>query len=380
MTTPINPEGRRLKGAQRIVVKIGSSLVNDPVNGGARLSWLTDLAADIAKFRARGQSVLLVSSGSVAIGKPFLSNVHKPLRLEEKQAAAAVGQPILMRALTDAFAKFDITLAQGLITLDDTEIRRRWLNARETLATLRDNDILAVVNENDTVATKEMRYGDNDRLSARVAQMVEADVLVLLSDVDGLYTADPRRDPNARHMQRIDAITDEIRAAAGGANAETGVGTGGMSTKVEAAEIAYGAGSATVIARGDVKTPLSDIEAGGRSTWIVPAMTPGTARDVWLRGHLTPSGTIIVDDGAVEALNSGASLLAVGIIDVKGFFERGEAVSINTKSGKEIAKGLTAYNSADLLRIKGQQSGALQSRLGYPPRSAAIHRDDMIVL
>ena len=361
--------------AKRIVVKTGSALMAD--GGVARTDWLARLAGDIADLRARGKDVILVSSGAVALGRVDLGS-PSPARLDQKQAAAAIGQPRLMAALAGAFAPHGVTVGQALLTLSDTEIRRRWLNARATLDTLLDAGIVPVINENDTVATDEIRYGDNDRLAARVAQMMGADLLVLLSDIDGLYTADPNTDPNATHIPVLAELSTEHDAMATGANAASGVGSGGMVTKLAAARIAHAAGCSTIITRGNRDRPLRAIEDGALSTLIVANITPATAREAWLMGHLKPEGTLIVDAGAARALQGGASLLAVGVTGVDGVFERGAAVAVRQAGGKTIAKGVTSYGSADILRILGLQSDAVEAVLGYRGRPAIIHRDDMV--
>lgn len=362
----------RLRAAKRIVVKTGSALV--ATNGAARTGWIARLAEDIAALRARGQDVILVTSGAIALGRSAFGGA-KPKLLEEKQAAAAVGQPLLMSAFAGAFAPRGIKTAQALLTLEDTEQRRRWLNARATLGTLLEADILPVINENDTVATDEIRYGDNDRLAARVAQMAGADVLVLLSDVDGLYTSDPRKSASAIHIEELNALTAEHDAMAGEAN----TGSGGMATKIAAAKIAYAAGCATAITLGDRDQPILAMEAGARATWIVPDQSADAARRIWLRGHLTPEGAVFVDAGAATALEDGSSLLPVGITDVEGKFDRGAAVAVKTASGEPFAKGVTAYSSADLARIKGLHTDAVEAMLGYRGRPSVIHRDDLVL-
>ncbi|MEM9670850.1 MAG: glutamate 5-kinase [Pseudomonadota bacterium] len=362
--------------ARRIVLKTGSALIAD-AEGKPRNDWLLRLAKDIAKLRAAGVEVLLVSSGAIALGKSGITPAALR-RLDGKQAAAALGQPLLMGALSSAFEAENLTIAQSLLTLADTENRRRWLNARATLNVLLDAGTVPVINENDTVATEEIRYGDNDRLAARVAQMVSADVLVLLSDVDGLYTCDPRTDKNARHIEEVTNITAEIEAMASGASGE-GVGSGGMVTKIAAAKIAYAAGCATVITLGDRERPLCALEEGARATIFVPSVSPDKARRNWLKGHLTPEGSILVDDGAQNALSEGASLLPVGITSVEGVFERGAAVAIKSANGAVFAKGVTAYSSSDIARIAGQHTEEVEAILGGARRTAVIHRDDMVL-
>lgn len=367
-----------LSDAKRIIVKTGSALIADRA-GQPRATWIARLAADITKWRANGREVLLVTSGAIALGKPSLGKPHLR-RLEEKQAAAALGQPRLMAALGQAFAPHNICVAQALLTLEDTELRRRWLNARATLETLLDAGIIPVINENDTVATEEIRYGDNDRLAARVAQMVSADVLVLLSDIDGLYTADPRKDDTAIHLPLIKALTPEIEAMAGGANETGGVGSGGMSTKLTAARIAQDAGCATVITLGNRQEPLGALETSARASWFLPSLSPANARQAWLKGHIHSEGTLVIDDGAICALKNEASLLAVGIVSVTGPFERGAIITIRAKDGTLIGKGVTAYSAQDITRIAGSRSEEIDRILGGPARrSAVIHRNDLVL-
>ncbi|MEC7291066.1 MAG: glutamate 5-kinase [Pseudomonadota bacterium] len=362
--------------AKRVVVKIGSALVAEA--GSARQSWLDSLASDITVQRQLGQEVILVSSGAIALGRDKLGS-DRPRKLEEKQAAAALGQPLLMAAISSAFAKDGTPVAQALLTLEDTENRRRWLNARATLETLLSAGAVPIINENDSVATDEIRYGDNDRLAARVAQMVGADALILLSDVDGLYSADPRNDAAARHIPVIEALTAEHDDMAGDINREADVGSGGMATKLAAARIAQAAGCMTVITLGTTPHPIATLLDGGKATWVLPSMTPEKAREIWLRGHLTPEGTVVVDAGAATALRAGASLLPVGVTRVEGHFARGAAVAIKDDSGTLIGKGVTAYSSDDAARIAGLQSDAVEAQLGYRGRPALVHRDDLIL-
>jgi glutamate 5-kinase len=366
----------QLRNAKRLVIKVGSALIAEA--GKARQHWLDALAQDIAERRAAGQEIILVSSGAIALGRHHLGP-DRPRKLEEKQAAAALGQPLLMAALAQAFAPHGITPAQALLTLEDTENRRRWLNARATLETLLGAGALPVINENDSVATDEIRYGDNDRLAARVAQMMSADVLVLLSDIDGLYTADPRQDPSAKHLAIIHDLNPEHDAMASGSNSQAGLGSGGMITKLMAARIAQSAGCATIITRGDADRPLTALLNGARATWIPSALTPDTARQIWLKGHLTPEGAILVDPGAAKALSEGASLLPVGVTTTEGAFARGAAVAIRDPGGRTIAKGISAYSSADIERIAGLQSDQIEQELGFRGRPAIVHRNDLVL-
>lgn len=365
-----------LSQAKRLVVKIGSALVSE--TNTLRSEWLEQLAADIAFLRSKGTQVILVSSGAIALGRAFLGKTP-PKKLEEKQAAAALGQPVLMAALSSAFAPHDIVVAQALLTLDDTENRRRWLNARATLETLLDAGVLPVINENDTVATDEIRYGDNDRLAARVAGMMGADILLLLSDVDGLYTADPRTDETARHISHLSEVTPDVERMAGGINQDAALGSGGMVTKLAAAKIAYASGCTTIITQGRETCPLRAIIDGARATWIVPPLSPDKARETWLRSHLNPEGMITLDSGAVTAVQKGASLLPVGVSDVRGRFERGAAVALKDPEGTLIGKGISAYSAIDIARLKGLHSDAVEAVLGYRGRPAIVHRDDLVL-
>ena len=363
-----------LAQAKRIVVKVGSALLVG--QEGADRHWLAAFAADVARLRARGQQVLVVSSGAVALGRRRLSLPKRALSLPEKQAAAAAGQSALMRAWEEALEPHGAAVAQVLLTRDDTEVRRRWLNARATVETLLGLGVVPVVNENDTVVTEEIRYGDNDRLAARVAQMIGADLLVLLSDVDGLYTADPRRDPTAEHLPRVAHLTPQIEAMAGGANAGAGVGTGGMTTKLAAARIASAAGCATVITLGHRPSPLLAVEDGERSTIIEPSTTPAAAYKAWIAGSLAPAGALVVDSGAAEAVRRGKSLLAAGVRRTEGRFDKGDAVVIRDEAGHEIARGLVRYEAEDAERICGLKSDAIEAALGYTS-GPLVHADDL---
>lgn len=364
--------------ARRLVVKIGSALLVDDESGAIRRRWLDALGDDVAAARARGQEVILVSSGAIAVGRRHLGLVGRTLRLEEKQAAAATGQIRLAHAYQETLARHGITVAQILLTLDDTEERRRHLNARSTLGMLLKLGTVPVINENDTVATSEIRFGDNDRLAARVAAMISADTLVLLSDIDGLYTADPRRDASAHHLDEISEITPEIEAMAG--DAPPGYSSGGMVTKLAAARIALAAGCRMAIADGRRMNPLAAVAAGATCSWFLPAANPLTARKKWIAGSLKPVGTLTVDDGALAALNSGKSLLPAGVTKVEGAFERGDAVRVVDGMGREIARGLSAYSAADAARIKGHKSREIAALLGYRGRDEMIHRDDLVLV
>ena len=364
-----------IAAARRIVVKVGSALLVGP-DGAAHGVWLADFAADVARLRGRGQQVIVVSSGAVALGRRRLGLGRRALSLPEKQAAAAAGQSALMRAWEEALEPLGVTCAQVLLTRDDTEVRRRWLNARATVETLLGLGVVPVINENDTVVTEEIRVGDNDRLSARVAQLVGAEALVLLSDVEGLYTADPRRDPAATLIPRVARLTPEIEAMAGGANAAAGVGTGGMATKLAAARIASPAGCATLITLGTRAGPLAAIEAGAPATVIEPETTPRAAYKAWIAGSLAPAGSLTVDAGAAAAVRRGKSLLAAGVRGVDGAFDKGDAVVVRDEAGHEIARGLVRYEAADAARICGLRSEAIEPALGYTS-GPLIHADDL---
>lgn len=364
-----------LAGARRIVVKIGSALLVDRETGALREDWLASVAADLASWRARGQEVALVSSGAIALGRRRLGLPAGPLRLEESQAAAAAGQIDLAAAYKTAFQAHDLPVAQILLTLSDTEERRRYLNARNTLAALFRMGVVPVINENDSVATEEIRFGDNDRLAARVAAMASADALILLSDVDGLYDRDPRVDPAARKLGRVRAITPEIEAMAGAVGSD--MASGGMGTKLAAARIALDAGCDMAIADGRRSNPAAALEASDDGTWFIAGETPAQARKRWIAGGLAAEGEIKIDAGAVNALRQGKSLLPVGAVAVKGAFERGAPVVVRGPDGREVARGLTAYGADDARRILGRRSEAIAESLGYRGRNALIHRDDL---
>jgi len=368
---------RRLTGAKRIVVKIGSALLVDAKQGRVNRHWLETLASDVARLRRRGQEVILVSSGAVALGRRGLGLAAGRLRLEEKQAAAAVGQIRLAHAWKEVLDAHELSVAQLLLTFGDTEERNRYLNARSTLDTLLALGAIPLINENDTVATAELRYGDNDRLAARVAQMISADCVVLLSDVDGLHTGDPGRDPGARFIPEVTAITRAIEDMAGGSG--SAVGSGGMATKVVAAKIAVSAGCHLCIASGHRDHPLRAIEDGQRATWFVASTTPLAVRKQWIAGALKPLGGFVVDAGAAGALERGKSLLPAGVTAVQGEFGRGDAVRVIDADGRELARGLSAYSSVDAARILGRRSGEIEALLGYRGRDEMIHRDDLVM-
>jgi glutamate 5-kinase len=369
-------DGSDITRARRIVVKVGSALVVDAQAGVPDRAWLAAFAADAARLAARGQQVLVVSSGAVALGRRRLGLSRRKLTLPEKQAAAAAGQSLLMRAWEEAFEPHGLAVAQVLMTRDDTEVRRRWLNGRATIETLLSLGVVPVVNENDTVVTEEIRYGDNDRLAARVAQMIAADALVLLSDIDGLYTADPRSDPSATRLDRIREITPDIDAMAGGANAGAGVGTGGMATKIAAARIARAAGCTTIITLGRRPEPLRAIEDGAPTTVIEASLSAAAAYKGWIAGSLAPQGALVVDDGAAGALSKGKSLLAAGVRAVEGRFGKGDAVTVRAEDGRELGRGLVRYDAADAEKILGLRSDAIEAALGYTA-GPMIHADDL---
>ena len=372
------PSTPDLRTARRVVVKIGSALVVDERTAAPREGWLAGVAADVAAMRARGTEVILVSSGAIALARRALGLTRKKLKLEEKQAAAAVGQIRLAGAWATALSGVGLNAAQLLLTLEDSEDRRRYLNARATLGTLLSLGCIPVINENDTVATAEIRFGDNDRLAARVAEMVEADALVLLSDIDGLYTADPRRDPAAQHLGTVEHVTDEIMAMGG--EPPPGYSSGGMRTKLIAARIATGAGCAMAIALGQQDRPLRAMEQGARCTWFLPEPAGRSARKRWIAGSLAPLGVLVVDDGAARALARGSSLLPAGLRGVEGEFRRGDPVSVRNGAGQEVARGLVAYDAGDAARIAGHRSEQLEAILGWRGRDEIIHRDDLVVL
>src|SRR5271168_4483056 len=369
---------RRLTDAKRVVVKVGSSLLVDSDKGRLNRSWLESFAADVAAVRKRGQEVILVSSGAIALGRRHLGLNAGKLKLEESQAAAAVGQIRLAHAYKELLDAHEITVAQILLTLGDTEQRRRYLNARGTLNTLLMLKAVPVINENDAVATAEIRYGDNDRLAARVAQMVGADCLILLSDIDGLYTADPKDDPDAQFIARVLEITPAIEAMAGGTG--SAMGSGGMQTKIAAAKIAVGAGCHLCIAKGAVQRPLQRIEDGARCTWFVPSSTPLATRKQWIAGTLRPAGAIVVDEGAVRALMGGKSLLPAGVTRAVGRFDRGDTVSILGPDGSEVGRGICAYSDGDAARIIGRKSADIEQVLGFRGRDEIVHRDDLVLI
>ena len=366
-----------LKAARTVVIKVGSALLVDEQNNAINHAWLTGISEDIAALKSSGASVIVVSSGAIALGSLNLGLNQKTLQLEEKQAAAAAGQVTLAHAWMTALATHNIQTAQILLSPDDTETRRRHLNARATMTTLLSLGAVPVVNENDTVATAEIRFGDNDRLAARVAAMLGADMLVLLSDVDGLYTGNPHDDENAGHIAQVDNITPAIMKMAGTANAS--YASGGMVTKLEAARIATSAGCSMIICNGRDPRPLTAIEAGGRNTIFTAEASPPTARKKWIAGALSPKGKLVVDDGAIKALRKGRSLLPAGVTTIGGKFERGDLIAIESHDGVVIGHGLSAYSAKDAARIKGHKSSEIEALLGYRGRDELIHADNIVM-
>ena len=365
-----------LTEARRIVVKIGSALLVDQQAGTLREDWLAGLAEDLADLRGQGREVILVSSGAIALGRRVLALAPGTLSLEESQAAAAIGQTRLVQAWESALSKHDLMTAQVLLTLEDTQKRRRYLNGRATLAALLNVGAIPIVNENDTVATDEIRYGDNDRLAARVALMASADALILLSDVDGLYTANPRNDASATLIREVTEITPEIEAMAGGTG--TAGAKGGMKTKLQAAQIAMQGGCAMAVTLGDRIGPLKALADGAKATWFLPRTERSAARKDWIAG-MKPIGTVVVDAGAVNALHKGRSLLSAGVIRVLGEFNRGDPVEISDPDGSVLGSALIAYGSDDARAIAGVRSDRIADILGYPGRTAMAHRDDMVI-
>jgi len=375
--TSVHSHIETLERARRVVIKIGSSLFVDADTGRLDTPWLEGLAEDVAALRSHGKEVVIVSSGAVALGRRELGVDARKARLEDKQAAAAIGQILLAHAYKELLGRHDIKVAQVLLTLDDSESRRRYLNAVRTLTTLIQAGVVPVINENDTVATVELRYGDNDRLAGRVAQMVSADCLIVLSDVDGLYSADPQSHPGAVHIPEVHAIDQRLFDMAGGPGTQHG--SGGMRTKLEAARIAVSAGCQMVITNGHVERPIRALKSGARATWFIATATPRAARKQWIAGSLKPKGRIVVDDGASKALAAGRSLLPAGVTAVEGDFERGDSVSVVSTGGRELARGLIAYSSDEAAAIAGKRSELIAGILGYSGRNEMIHRDDLVI-
>ncbi|MEX0298437.1 MAG: glutamate 5-kinase [Kordiimonas sp.] len=367
-----------LEGAKRLVIKIGSSLLVNK-DGALNAKWLKSVAANVAELRAAGKQIIIVSSGAIALGRDALGFDKRPNRLEEAQAAAAVGQIRLAQAYQSLFDQYDALIAQLLLTLDDMEDRPRYLNARNTVEALLERGAIPVINENDTVATGEIRFGDNDRLAARVAQMVGAETLVLLSDIDGLYDSDPRSNSDATLLPCVEEITPEIQAMAG-PPAQQGVGSGGMVTKIEAAKIALAGGCSMIIMNGQQDHPITRLTNGEASTLFTANTTPLDVRKRWIRGMMAPKGMLHIDAGAVNALNKGASLLAAGVTDALGSFDRGDLVAFVAPDGHIVGQGLISYDVSDAARIKGKRMSEAVDILGYVGRSALVHRDDLVML
>ena len=365
-----------LRDARRVVLKIGSALLVDPGTGRMRQDWLKGLGADIAALKAQGKDVLIVSSGSIALGRRVLGLAPTGERLDEAQAAASVGQIRLAQSYQAVLQEHDIIAAQVLVTLEDSENRRRYLNARATLRTLLAMGTVPVINENDSVATDEIRYGDNDRLAAQIAGLTGADLLILFSDVDGLYSGNPKTDPEAAHLFLVGAVTPEIEAMAGGVG--TAGAKGGMKTKIMAASVAMKAGCRMVIAKGNVDRPVSALADGARATLFAGDSDPKAARKLWISA-MKPRGRLVIDDGAVRALQDGKSLLAAGVTDVTGKFERGDPVEIAGNGGAVLAVGLAGYDAGEARAIMGRRTGEISDILGYAARAALVHRDDMAI-
>jgi len=364
--------------SKRLVVKIGSSILVDEKLGQIRRDWLEALSDDVARLHRAGCEVVLVSSGAIRLGRTYLKLPAGSLKLEESQAAAATGQIQLAHAYQESLARHGITVAQVLLTLDDSEERRRYLNARQTMGTLLGLGAIPVINENDTVATDEIRFGDNDRLGARVAEMISADSLILLSDIDGLYTGDPRSDSTARHIPEIREITPEIEAMAGSAASE--MSNGGMVTKLMAGRIAMAAGCRMAIADGRPVGALGAVIDGkARCSWFVPEASPLSARKKWIKGSLKTAGALVIDDGAARALSAGKSLLPAGVTAIDGEFNRGDVVDVKDRKGRVLARGLVAYAAEDARRIAGRKSAEIEKLLGFRGRDEIVHRDDLVV-
>lgn len=370
-------KSKKIQDGHRIVIKVGSALLADQENGTVHLEWLKALAVDVAACRERGQDVVLVSSGAIAIGRRRLGLAQGKLKLDDNQAAAAAGMVRLAHAYEEVLGEFGITVGQVLLTLDDTENRRRYINARNTLEALLKLGAVPVINENDTVATDEIRFGDNDRLAARVAAMISADTLILLSDIDGLYTTDPRRNSDAIIIPEVREITTKIEAMAG--SAPIGDSRGGMITKLAAAKVCLSNGCRMIIMDGKEASPLKRLEEGAVATWFLPSATPKTARKQWISGALSPAGAVVIDSGAVSALSDGKSLLPAGVISIEGNFERGDAVVIKDVNSNELGRGLITYGVQEAQLIKGHKTSEIENILGYRGRDSLIHRDDMVL-
>ena len=367
-----------IDNAKRITIKIGSALLFNPEKGGLQTAWLAGLASDVARLHKAGKQVILVSSGAIALGRDEMGLPKGQIKLEEKQAAAATGQIILAQAWNDSLKAHGITSSQILLAPEDTETRRKHLNARSTMQTLLNYGCVPVVNENDTITTYEIRFGDNDRLAARVATMMSADLLILLSDIDGLYDKNPHRSEGATHIPLIAGLTDEIMAMGESANAE--FASGGMATKLAAARIATHSGVAMMICDGGTNAPLSALDAGAKSSIFTAQIAPHTARKNWIASALDSAGTLVIDNGAKDALSKGRSLLPAGITAVSGVFERGDLIDIYDLDGKLIARGLASYSSDEANMLKGHKSTDFEKLIGYQGRAELIHADDLVVI
>ena len=367
-----------IEGAEKIVIKIGSALLFNPEENGLQTNWLEGLVSDVARLHRGGKQVIIVSSGAIALGRDEMKLAKGRIRLDEKQAAAATGQIILAQAWNDAFKAHEITTAQILLAPEDTETRRKHLNARSTMQTLLNYGCVPVVNENDTITTYEIRFGDNDRLAARVAAMMSADLLVLLSDIDGLYDKNPRRHDDANHIPVIETITDEIMAMGESANAE--FASGGMATKLAAAQIATQSGVAMLICDGSAVAPLSALSDGAKASMFTAKMAPSTARKNWIAGALDCAGTITIDDGASTALGKGRSLLPAGVTKITGRFERGDVIEICNTKGQLLARGLSGYSATEAQMLMGQKSENFEAIIGYDGRAELVHADDLVLI
>ena len=367
-----------IEGAEKIVIKIGSALLFNPEENGLQTSWLEGLVSDVARLHRGGKQVIIVSSGAIALGRDEMKLAKGRIRLDEKQAAAATGQIILAQAWNDAFKAHEITTAQILLAPEDTETRRKHLNARSTMQTLLNYGCVPVVNENDTITTYEIRFGDNDRLAARVAAMMSADLLVLLSDIDGLYDKNPRRHDDANHIPVIETLTDEIMAMGESANAE--FASGGMATKLAAAQIATQSGVAMLICDGGAVAPLSALSDGAKASMFTAKMAPSTARKNWIAGALDCAGTITIDDGASTALGKGRSLLPAGVTKITGIFERGDVIEICNAKGQILARGLSGYSATEAQMLMGQKSANFEAIIGYDGRAELVHADDLVLI
>lgn len=367
-----------LEQSNIVVVKIGSALLINEETGIINREWLDSVVDDIVELTISGKQVVIVSSGSVAMGRRFIKTNHRQLLLEQKQAAAACGQITLIAEFQNSFLRHSLPIAQLLLTIPDTENRRRYLNAKDTINNLLGNDVIPIINENDTVATNEIRFGDNDRLAARIAQMTEADALILLSDIDGLYTDNPHTNQDAKHIAEVKEITPEIEAMGG--DSVSNYGSGGMVTKISAAKISTDSGCHMVITLGKLHNPIKNLLSGGKCTWFISGNTPNNAKKNWIANNIHIHGSIILDSGAVKAIKNGNSVLAAGIVNVTGTFDRGDIVDILDNYSEQFARGIIAYNYHDTDKIKGKQSSQIPGILGFADRDSVIQRDNLVIL